>query len=77
MTDPLLNEINFTIDGIGVANVEIEGVKNYLIIDIQKTIAQPACINESVTKHDTRYYFQYFKSTVFMCIVKKNEAGWY
>jgi hypothetical protein len=77
MTDPLLNEIHFTQEGIGVAMLEPNEYKLLVIEDIQKTLQRPIAIYESKSKENTRYYFQYFKSTVFMCIVKKNEEGWY
>jgi hypothetical protein len=77
MTDPLSNEIIFTQQGIGVAMLEPNEIKANVIRDIQKTLQKPVCIYESTSIENTRYYFQYFKSTVFMCIVKKNEAGWY
>ncbi len=77
MIDPLLNEIHFTQNGIGIAILETGDVKNALIQDIQKTISRPACIYESSRKKNIMYYFQYFKSTVFLCIVKKDEQEWY
>lgn len=77
MTDPLFNEIHLTEAGLGIARFETRDVKDYLIQDIRKTVTQPACIYESSRESDTMYYFQYFKSTIFMCIIKKNENGYY
>lgn len=77
MIDPLSNEIIFSNEGIGLAILERGDVKDIVINDIQKTIRQPAAIYESSREKNTRFYFQYFKSTVFMCIVKQNEQGWY
>lgn len=77
MIDPLFNEIFFRQEGIGVAMLEINDIKDYVVNDIQRTLIHPICIYESKSKENTRYYFHYFKSTVFMCIVKKNEKGWY
>lgn len=75
--DPLLNTVYLTPEGLGMARFEIGDVKDYVIQDIKNTIKKPACIYESATLTATRYYFQYFKATVFMCVVKMSENKWY
>ena len=77
MIDPLSNSILMTKEGIGLALLEHDDIRQHVIEDIQKTLKNPACIYESNSEENTRYYFQFFKSTVFMCIVKKKDDQWY
>jgi hypothetical protein len=77
MRDPLSNDILVTKKGMGIGLFQPGDVKDYVLQDIQKTIAAPACIYESNTEDNTRYYFQYLRATVFMCIVKQRDNQWY
>ena len=77
MVDPLSNEIEFAKEGIGVALFERDEVRQYVIDDIKRTLEKPICIYESKNDVNKRYYFQFLKSTVFMCIVVRKENQWY
>ncbi len=77
MKDPLGNFILITPEGIGAAILEVGDVRDSLINHIGKTLQNPACIYQSKSVEITRYYFQFFLSTVFMCIVSKKNGEWY
>jgi hypothetical protein len=77
LIDPLSNKVTLTQTSIGLAILERGDVKDSLIRDIRKTIVNPACIYECKKDFRVRYYFQFFKSTIFMCIARQTADGWY